>query len=121
MTNSDRWQLICETEDALCEADIFYNGFTNRRKANPDSYGTCVDFAKLDAWLNAQTLDAQSAEQAGESFLRTNRGKGYSIRAINRAMNQTPEHASSVRATETGSLIDADGNEIQPGAGNKQA
>lgn len=57
MTNADRWALICETEDALCEADVFYNGFTNRRKANPDSYGTCVDFAKLDAWL-AQTVDA---------------------------------------------------------------
>lgn len=51
--SSREWAEIMEVEDSLQGADVFYNGFTGRRNCHSDSYGTCVDFAKLDAWLEA--------------------------------------------------------------------
>lgn len=44
------WNQIMAVEDSLQTAGVFYNGFTGRRNCHSDSYGTCVDFAKLAEW-----------------------------------------------------------------------
>lgn len=60
------WNDIMEVEDSLQTADIFFNGSTGRRNCHSDSYGTCVDFAKLDAWWNTQKFEIEQIKYCVE-------------------------------------------------------
>lgn len=52
------FEQICEVEDSLQEAAVFWNPFLDQ-PAHSDSYGTLVRYPQLDAWWASRPFTAE--------------------------------------------------------------